>query len=62
MNPLDIVIQTKKAWPLHSKEYRDNKMIFLSQDELNRTEWLVDVDDKLKEYDRYWTELKTKGK
>ncbi|MCW9130596.1 spermidine/putrescine ABC transporter substrate-binding protein PotD [Bacillus paramycoides] len=52
----------EKARSLHSKEYRDNHMIFLSPEELNRTEWLVDVDDKLKDYDRYWTELKTKGK
>ena len=47
------------AHPLHSKEYR-NHMIFLTKEELDRTEWLVDVDDKLKDYDRYWTELKQK--
>ena len=35
-------------------------MIFLTKEELDRTEWLVDVDDKLKDYDRYWTELKQK--
>ncbi|HDR6245112.1 TPA: spermidine/putrescine ABC transporter substrate-binding protein PotD [Bacillus cereus] len=52
----------EKAHPLHSKEYHDNHMIFLTKEELDRTEWLVDVDDKLKDYDRYWTELKTKGK
>ena len=33
---------------------------FLTKEELDRTEWLVDVDDKLKDYDRYWTELKQK--
>ncbi|MFD3447463.1 spermidine/putrescine ABC transporter substrate-binding protein [Microbacteriaceae bacterium 4G12] len=49
----------EKAYPLHSKEYRDNHMIFLSKDELARTEWLVDVGDKLKVYDQYWTKLKT---
>ncbi len=37
-------------------------MIFLTKEGLDRTEWLADVDDKLKDYDRYWTELKTKGK
>ncbi len=47
------------AYDLHSKEYRDNKMIFLSKEELERTEWLTDVDKKLKVYDQYWTELKT---
>lgn len=53
----------EKAYPLHSKEYQENHMIFLTPEELNRTEWLVDVDGKLKDYDRYWTELKTgKGK
>lgn len=49
----------EKAYPLHSKEYKDNPMIFLTQEELDRTEWLVDVDAKLQDYDRYWTELKT---
>ncbi|CAM4120096.1 spermidine/putrescine ABC transporter substrate-binding protein [Bacillus manliponensis] len=53
----------EKAHELHSEEYRNNRMIFLTQEELDRTEWLLDVDTKLKEYDRYWTELKTgKGK
>ncbi|WP_369900536.1 spermidine/putrescine ABC transporter substrate-binding protein [Bacillus manliponensis] len=53
----------EKAHELHSEEYRNNRMIFLTQEELDRTEWLVDVDAKLKDYDRYWTELKTgKGK
>lgn len=49
----------EKARSLHSKEYQDNHMIFLTKEELDRTEWLVDVNGKLKEYDRYWTELKT---
>ncbi|MCP1122960.1 spermidine/putrescine ABC transporter substrate-binding protein [Bacillus sp. AFS018417] len=53
----------EKARSLHSKEYQENRMIFLTPEELSRTEWLVDVDGKLKDYDRYWTELKTgKGK
>ena len=56
---LDTVIQMKSA-SLFSKEYRENHMIFLTKEELDRTEWLVDVDDKLKDYDRYWTELKQK--
>ncbi|MBO9128486.1 spermidine/putrescine ABC transporter substrate-binding protein [Bacillus sp. 165] len=47
------------AYELHSKEYRENKMIFLSKEELERTEWLMDVGKSLKTYDQYWTELKT---
>ena len=49
----------EKAYPLHSKEYLQNKMIFLSKEELDRTEWLVDVGERLKDYDRFWTELKS---
>lgn len=49
----------EKAYSLHSQEYRDNKMIFLSTEEVSRTEWLVDVGEKLRVYDEYWTRLKT---
>ena len=49
----------EKAYPLHSEEYRANKMIFLDQADLERTEWLMDVGEVLPEYDRYWTELKS---
>lgn len=48
-----------KAYPLHSEEYKSNKMIFLPKADLDRTEWLVDVGETLQEYDRYWTELKS---
>jgi spermidine/putrescine transport system substrate-binding protein len=34
-------------------------MIFLSTEEVSRTEWLVDVGEKLRVYDEYWTRLKT---
>ena len=47
------------AYPLHSEEYRSNKMIFLDPADIARAEWLVDVGDMLQEYDRYWTELKS---
>ncbi|MFC5986314.1 spermidine/putrescine ABC transporter substrate-binding protein [Marinicrinis lubricantis] len=47
------------AYPLHSEEYRANTMIFLSQEELDRTEWLLDVGETLTDYDRAWTELKS---
>ncbi|WP_028547096.1 ABC transporter substrate-binding protein [Paenibacillus taiwanensis] len=47
------------AKSFHSKEYNDNKMINLSEDELGRTEWLLDVGDKIQLYDRLWTELKS---
>ncbi len=49
----------EKAYPLHSEEYRANKMIFLDQKDVARAEWLVDVGETLQEYDRYWTELKS---
>ncbi|MDU4694192.1 MAG: spermidine/putrescine ABC transporter substrate-binding protein [Paenibacillus sp.] len=48
-----------KATEFHSEEYRNDKMINLSEDELSRTEWLGDVGDKLQLYDRFWTELKS---
>ncbi|MDN9009274.1 ABC transporter substrate-binding protein [Brevibacillus laterosporus] len=49
----------EKAHPLHSEEYRNNKMIFLSPEEMSRTEWLKDVGETLQVYDRLWTELKS---
>lgn len=49
----------EKAYPLHSEEYRANKMIFLDKEDMARAEWLVDVGDTLQEYDRYWTEMKS---
>lgn len=49
----------EQAYPLHSEEYRSNKMIFLDKADIDRAEWLVDVGDTLQEYDRYWTELKS---
>lgn len=49
----------EKAYPLHSEEYRSNKMIFIDQADLDRTEWLVDVGDLTGEYDRFWTQLKS---
>ncbi|OEH85285.1 spermidine/putrescine ABC transporter substrate-binding protein [Desulfuribacillus stibiiarsenatis] len=49
----------EQAYPLHTQEYLDNNMIFLDEAELNRTEWLIDVGDLLREYDRAWTELRS---
>jgi spermidine/putrescine transport system substrate-binding protein len=34
-------------------------MIFLDKEDLNRTEWLVEVGNRLKDYDQLWTELKS---
>ena len=42
-----------------SEEYNNNTMINLSAEELARTEWLLDVGDKIQLYDRIWTELKS---
>jgi len=52
----------EKAKPLHSAEYQANKTIYLSDDEMKRTEWLLDVGPALQTYDRVWTELKSGGK
>lgn len=49
----------EKAKEYHSPEYLANKMINLSNDELNNTEWLQDVGKMLQTYDRYWTEIKS---
>lgn len=49
----------EQAYPLHSEEYRANKMIFLDPADIARAEWLVDVGETLQEYDRYWTEMKS---
>lgn len=49
----------EKAYPLHSEEYRSNKMIFLDTADIARAEWLVDVGETLQVYDRYWTEMKS---
>lgn len=49
----------EQAYPLHSEEYRSNKMIFLDKADIDRAEWLVDVGDTLQEYDSYWTEMKS---
>ncbi len=49
----------EKAYPLHSTEYRNNPIINLSKEQINKGEWLKDVGNTLEVYDRYWTELKT---
>jgi spermidine/putrescine transport system substrate-binding protein len=47
-----------KAKAYHSQEYLQNPMINLTDAELARTEWLVDVGNALTSYDKFWTELK----
>lgn len=49
----------EKAKSKHSEAYLSNKMINLSDEELKRTEWLLDVGKTLQTYDRYWTEIKS---
>jgi spermidine/putrescine transport system substrate-binding protein len=49
----------EKAKAHHSEEYLADKMINLSDEELGRTEWLLDVSEQLPLYDRIWTELKS---
>ncbi|CAH8247500.1 spermidine/putrescine ABC transporter substrate-binding protein [Paenibacillus melissococcoides] len=48
-----------KAKEFHSEEYLNNPMINLTDEELGRTEWLLDVGKSIQLYDRLWTELKS---
>ncbi|MGZ9586973.1 ABC transporter substrate-binding protein [Paenibacillus marinisediminis] len=48
-----------EAKKYQSEKYNSNTMINLSEEELSRTEWLLDVGDKIQLYDRLWTELKS---
>ncbi|MZP43422.1 extracellular solute-binding protein [Heliobacterium gestii] len=48
----------EKAFALHSQDYQKNPMINLSKSEIGKGEWIQDVGDTLKIYDRFWTELK----
>ncbi|MCP8968471.1 ABC transporter substrate-binding protein [Ectobacillus ponti] len=52
----------EKALPLHSEKYRSDKAIFLSKEELGRTEWVQDIGKDTTTYDEYWTKLKTDQK
>lgn len=47
------------AMEFHTDEYKSDKMINLSEEELSRTEWLGNVGEQLEVYDRFWTELKS---
>jgi spermidine/putrescine transport system substrate-binding protein len=49
----------EKALSLHDPEFRNNKMIFPPDEDLKRTEWIMDVGEALQEYDKDWTELKS---
>lgn len=48
-----------KAAPFQSEEFNNNPFINLPQEDLDRTESLVDVGEAKELYDRYWTELKS---
>ncbi|MBO2945449.1 spermidine/putrescine ABC transporter substrate-binding protein [Paenibacillus sp. F411] len=48
-----------KAMEFHSEEYRNDRMINLTAEELERTEWLSDVGEARPVYDRAWSELKS---
>ncbi|MGL4522593.1 MAG: ABC transporter substrate-binding protein [Bacilli bacterium] len=50
------------AKEFHSKKYLDNKMINLSDEDLAKTKWIVDVGDSTPLYDEFWTRLKSGGK
>jgi len=49
----------EKAQEFHSKEFKNDPMLKIGMDNIDKGEWLIDIGDALPMYDRYWTELKT---
>ncbi|MFQ9936464.1 MAG: hypothetical protein ACLRXQ_11230 [Phascolarctobacterium faecium] len=43
----------------HSEEFRNDPMLKVGMDNIDKGEWLIDIGEALPMYDRYWTELKT---
>ena len=46
--------------PYLPKEISENEAIYPTMETIARLEWIQDVDDTIKVYDRAWTELKVK--
>ena len=49
----------EKAQEFHSEEFKNDPMLKIGMDNIDKGEWLIDIGDALPMYDRYWTELKT---
>ena len=49
----------EKAMEFHSEEFRNDPMLKVGMDNIDKGEWLIDIGEALPMYDRYWTELKT---
>ncbi len=49
----------EKAIEFHSEEFRNDPMLKVGMDNIDKGEWLIDIGEALPMYDRYWTELKT---
>ena len=47
-----------KAAEFHSEEFKNDQILKIADQNVDKGEWLVDIGDSLKLYDRYWTELK----
>ncbi|KXB93226.1 putrescine ABC transporter, periplasmic spermidine [Veillonellaceae bacterium DNF00626] len=43
----------------HSEEYNGNEILKTARDYITKGEWILDIGDALRYYDRAWTELKT---
>ncbi len=49
----------EKAAQYHSDEFKNDPMLKVGQESIDKGEWLTDIGEALTMYDRYWTELKT---
>lgn len=49
----------EKAKEFHTPEFNNDPMLKIGFENIDKGEWLIDIGEGLKLYDRYWTELKT---
>ena len=49
----------EKAEQYHSEEFKNDPMLKIGRDSIDKGEWLTDIGEALTMYDRFWTELKT---
>ena len=49
----------EKAQEFHSEEFKNDPMLKIGMENIDKGEWLIDIGEALPMYDRYWTELKT---
>ena len=49
----------EKSAEFHSEAFKNDPMLKIGRDNIDKGEWLTDIGEALTMYDRYWTELKT---